>query len=63
MYIFRQYSKMTSLSPKKPPFEKTTSSNEKTQVFLGKSRLKRYFELLTRIIGYPLEEICKFFDY
>ena len=53
---------MTSLSPKKPPFEKATSSNEKTQVFLGKSRLKRYFELLTRIIGYPLEEICKFFD-
>ena len=42
---------MTSLSSKKPPFEKTTSSNEKTKVFVRKSRLKRYFELLTRIIG------------
>ena len=42
---------MTSLSSKNPPFEKTTSSNDKTKVFLRKSRLERYLELLTRIIG------------
>ena len=36
MQIFRLYSRMTSLLSKKPPFEKRTSSNDKTKVLFAK---------------------------
>ena len=36
---------MTFLASKKPPFKKTTLSNEKTKVFLQKSRYERYLKM------------------
>ena len=47
---FFDYSKMTFLSSKKPPFEKTTSSDDKTNVYFTESWLERYLEYLTRIM-------------
>ena len=44
---FCDYSKMTFLLSKKPPFEKITSSNDKTK----KRSFERYLEFLTRIMG------------
>ena len=39
---FFDYSKMTFLSSKKPPCEKTTSSDNNTKVSFTKSWLERY---------------------
>ena len=47
---FFDYSKTTFLSCKKPPFEKTTSSDDKTKVSFTESWLERYLEYLTRIM-------------
>ena len=48
---FFDYSKMTFLSSKKPLFEKTTSSNDKTKVSYTKKYARKISEFLTRIIG------------
>ena len=43
---------MTFLSSKKPPFEKITSPNDKTNVsFTEKKAKKKYLEFLTIIMG------------
>ena len=44
---FFDYRQGTFLLCKKPPFEKTTSSNDKTK----KGSFERYLEFLTRIMG------------
>ena len=44
-------SKISFAGAKKPPFEKISSPNYKTISLLQKSRLERYLELLTRIMG------------
>ena len=43
--------KISFVGAKKPPFEKKSSPNNKTISLLQKSRLERYLELLTRIMG------------
>ena len=49
---FFDYSKMTFMWSKKPPFGKTTSSDDKKEVSLvPKSRLERHWEFFTRIMG------------
>ena len=49
---FFNYNKMSFLWTKKPPFDKTTWSNDKTKVSCTgqKSGLERYLKLLTRIM-------------
>ena len=47
-------SKISFAGAKKPPFEKISSPNYKTISLLEKSRLERYLELLTRIMGEPV---------
>ena len=42
---FFDYSKMTFLSSKKPPFEKTTSSNDKTNVYFTEKLARRILEI------------------
>ena len=44
---------MSFLWSKKPPFEETTSSNDKTKVTFRERRLKRYLNLPTGIMGNP----------
>ena len=51
---FFNNSKISFVGPKKPPFEKISSPNYKTISLLEKSRLERYLELLTRIMGEPV---------
>ena len=50
---FLDYSKMSFIWTKKPPFDKTTWSNDKTKASCTDqiSGLKRYLKLLTRIMG------------
>ena len=48
---FFNNSKISFVGAKKPPFEKISSPNYKTISLLQKSRLERYLELLTRIMG------------
>ena len=48
---FLNNSKISFLGAKKPPFEKISSPNDETVSLLQKSRLERYLELLTRIMG------------
>ena len=45
---------MSFLLTKKPPFDKTTCSTTKPRFLLQKSRLERYWELVTRIMGEPV---------
>ena len=50
---FLDYSKISFLWTKKPPFHRTTWSNDKTKVSCSdqKSGSERYLKLLTRIMG------------
>ncbi|CAH3046963.1 unnamed protein product, partial [Porites lobata] len=52
-YARKVSSKDTSnFSPEsRPPFDKTTRSNDKTKVSCTENRLERYLELITRIMG------------
>ena len=56
---------MSFLWTKKPPFDKTTWSNDKTKVSCTgqKSKLKRIFETSDENHGLTRFKICKFFDY
>ena len=51
---------MSFLWTKKPPFDKQHDQTTKPRSLVQKSTLKRYLELLTRVMGL---KICKFFDY
>ena len=51
---------MSFLWNKKSPFDKTTSPNDKTISLLQKSRLERYFELMTIITGQPVLKYANF---
>ena len=42
---------MSFLWTKKPPFDKTTRSNDKTKSLEQKRGLEKYLELMTRIMG------------
>ena len=61
---FFDYSKMTFMWSKKPPFGKTTSSDDKKEVSLiPKSRLERHWEFFYQNHGLTPLEKCKFFYY
>ena len=59
------YSKLSFLWTKKPPFDKTTCSNGKTEISCIDqiSGLERFLKLLTKNHGLTRYKICKFFDY
>ena len=62
--IFFDYSKMTFMWSKKPPFGKRTSSDDKKEVSLiPKSRLERHWEFFYQNHGLTPLEKCNFFDY
>ena len=63
--ILFNYSKMSFLWTKKPPFHKKTWSNDKTKVSCTgqKSSLERIFETSDENHGLIRFKICKFFDY
>ena len=44
-------SKISFFGAKKAPFEKISSPNDETISLLQKSRLERYLEILTRVMG------------
>ena len=61
---FFDYSKMTFMWSKKPPFGKTTSSDDEKEVsIIPKSRLERHWEFVYQNHGLTPLEKCKFFDY
>ena len=57
------YSKMSFLWTKKPPFDKTTSSNDKTKVSCTERQARKIFETDDENHGLTLFKICKFLDY
>ena len=53
---------MSFLWSKKPSFEKTTSSNEKTKVTLREKKTLKIFGTSDQNHGLTPFKICKFFD-
>ena len=60
---FFDYSKISSLWSKKHPFEKTTSSNDKTKVSFTEKKAAKIFGTADRNLGLTPFKICRFFDY
>ena len=54
---------MSFLWYKKPPFEKTTSSNDKTKVTFREKKTENIFGSSDQIHGLTPFKICKFFDH
>ena len=54
---------MSFLWTKKPPFDKTTSSNEKTKVSCALKYARQIFGNFDESHGLTRFKICKFFDY
>ena len=62
MQIFLDLSKMSFLLTKKPPFHKTTSTNDKTKVSFTEKWPRKIFGTFDENPGLARFKICKFFD-
>ena len=62
MQIFR-YSKTWFLWTKKPPVEKTTSTNDKTNVSFTEKQARKIFGTSDQNDALTRYKICKFFNY
>ena len=60
---FFDYSKMSFLWTKKPPFDKTTWSNGKTKVSCTEKEARKIFETYDQNHGLTRYKICKYFNY
>ena len=60
---FFDYSKMSFLRTKKPPFDKTTWSNDKTKLSCTEKEDQKIFGTFDKNYGWTRFKICKFFDY
>ena len=60
---FFDYSEMTLLSSKNTHFEKTTSSDDKTQVSFAEKKARKKFGIFDQNHLLTSLEKCKFFDY
>ena len=60
---FFDYSKMSFLWTKKPPFDKTTWSNDKSKVFWTEKWVRKIFGTDDQNHGLTRFKISKFFDY
>ena len=58
-----EYSKISFLWTKKPPFDKTTSTNDETKVSFTEKWPRKIFGTDDQNHGLTRFEICKFFDY
>ena len=63
IWKFFDYSKMSFLWTKKPPFDKTTWSNDKTKVSLTEKCSRKILGTGDQNHGLTRFKICKFFDY
>ena len=60
---FFDYSKMSFLWTKRPPFDKTTWSNDKTKVSCTEKQARKIFRTSDENHGLTRFKICKFLDY
>ena len=60
---FLDYSKMSFIWTKKPPFDKTTWSNDKTKVSCTEKKARKIFETFDENHELTRFKICKCFDY
>ena len=63
MCKFFDYSKISFLWTKKPPFDKTTRSNDKTKVSCKEKKARKIFGTDDENHGLTGFKICKFLDY
>ena len=63
IFKFFDYSKMSFLWTKMPPFDKTTLSNDKTNVSCTEKQARNIFGTDDENHGLTRFKICKFFDY
>ena len=54
---------MSFLWTEKPPFDKTTSSNDKTKLYCTEKKAQKIFGTFDENHGLTRFKICKFFDY
>ena len=60
---FFDYKKISFSWSKKPPFEKRTSSNDKTNITFREKKTENIFGSSDEIHGLTPFKICKFFDH